>query len=149
MPILNGSSLTASDVHEILEAVYGVSPWTLEQIEADLERAETTYFALAEADKVIGFLAIQDLAGELEMTQLAVIPEWQGKGYGQQLLGALKDRPEAIFLEVRASNQPAISLYKKHGFEEVGRRQAYYHNPTEDALLMTRAERKKQNEKRE
>ncbi len=147
MPILNGSSLTASDVHEILEAVYGVSPWTLEQIEADLARPETTYLALSEAGKAIGFLAIQDLSGELEITQLAVLPDWQGKGYGRQLLATLKDRPEAIFLEVRASNRPAIGLYQKHGFEEVGRRQAYYHNPTEDALLMSRSAQINQNEK--
>ncbi|MGT2666441.1 ribosomal protein S18-alanine N-acetyltransferase [Streptococcus rifensis] len=147
MPILNGFSLTASDVHEILAAVYGVSPWTLEQIAADLARPETTYFALAEADEVIGFLAIQDLSGELEITQLAVLPDYQGKGYGRQLLEALKDRPEAIFLEVRASNRSAISLYQKQGFKEVGRRQAYYHNPTEDALLMARSAQINQNEK--
>ena len=40
-------------------------------------------------------------------------------------------------LEVRESNTPAIGLYRKLGFEEVGRRKGYYTNPKEDAILMT------------
>lgn len=41
-------------------------------------------------------------------------------------------------LEVRASNEPAVSVYRKLGFEEVGRRKNYYRNPKEDALIMRR-----------
>ena len=40
-------------------------------------------------------------------------------------------------LEVRASNAPAIALYMKHGFAQVGRRRGYYDDPKEDAILMT------------
>ena len=43
-----------------------------------------------------------------------------------------------LTLEVRASNAPAIALYRKHGFQEAGRRKDYYRDPTEDALLLTR-----------
>ena len=43
-----------------------------------------------------------------------------------------------LTLEVRASNEPAIALYRKHGFEEAGRRKNYYTKPTEDAIIMTR-----------
>ena len=43
-----------------------------------------------------------------------------------------------LTLEVRASNAPAIALYRKHGFEEAGRRKNYYTKPAEDAIIMTR-----------
>ena len=42
-----------------------------------------------------------------------------------------------LMLEVRAGNEPAIALYRKHGFVEVGRRKNYYEKPREDAILMT------------
>lgn len=43
-----------------------------------------------------------------------------------------------LTLEVRASNAPAIALYRKHGFQEAGRRKNYYQQPREDAIIMTR-----------
>jgi ribosomal-protein-alanine N-acetyltransferase len=42
-----------------------------------------------------------------------------------------------LTLEVRISNRPALDLYMKHGFEQVGRRRGYYEKPKEDAILMT------------
>ena len=87
---------------------------------------------------MIGFLALQDLAGELEITQLAVKKTYQGQGLANQLMEFLSDRPERIFLEVRASNQVARALYEKHGFLPVGQRKNYYQNPVEDAILMAR-----------
>lgn len=128
----------AEEILALLSDVYGVSPWNLEQIEADLKQANTEYFYLYEAQALIGFLAIQDLAGELEITQLAVKKAYQGQGLANQLMGFLADRPERIFLEVRASNQVAKALYEKHGFLPVGQRKNYYQNPVEDAILMAR-----------
>ena len=128
----------AEEILALLSDVYGVSPWNLEQIEADLKQANTEYFYLYEAQALIGFFAIQDLAGELEITQLAVKKAYQGQGLANQLMGFLADRPERIFLEVRASNQVARALYEKHGFLPVGQRKNYYQNPVEDAILMAR-----------
>lgn len=128
----------AEEILALLSDVYGVSPWNLEQIEADVKQANTEYFYLYEAQALIGFLAIQDLAGELEITQLAVKKAYQGQGWANQLMEFLVDRPERIFLEVRASNQVARALYEKHGFLPVGQRKNYYQNPVEDAILMAR-----------
>ena len=128
----------AEELLDLLSDVYGLSPWNLEQIEADLKQANTEYFYLYEAQALIGFLAIQDLAGELEITQLAVKKAYQGQGLANQLMEFLADRPERIFLEVRASNQVARALYEKHGFLPVGQRKNYYQNPVEDAILMVR-----------
>ena len=128
----------AEEIFALLSDVYGVSPWNLEQIEADLKQVNTEYFYLYEAQALIGFLAIQDLAGELEITQLAVKKAYQGQGLANRLMVFLVDRPERIFLEVRASNQVARALYEKHGFLPVGQRKNYYQNPVEDAILMAR-----------
>ena len=128
----------AEELLDLLSDVYGLSPWNLEQIEADLKQVNTEYFYLYEAQALIGFLAIQDLAGELEITQLAVKKAYQGQGLANQLMEFLADRPERIFLEVRASNQVARALYEKHGFQPVGQRKNYYQNPVEDAILMDR-----------
>ena len=128
----------AEEILALLSDVYGLSPWNLEQIEADLKQANTEYFYLYDDQDLIGFLALQDLAGELEITQLAVKKAYQGQGLANQLMGFLADRPEGIFLEVRVSNQVAKALYEKHGFQPVGQRKNYYQNPVEDAILMAR-----------
>ena len=128
----------AEEILALLSDVYGLSPWNLEQIEADLKQANTEYFYLYDDQILIGFLALQDLVGELEITQLAVKKAYQGQGLANQLMGFLADRPEGIFLEVRASNQVAKALYEKHGFQPVGQRKNYYQNPVEDAILMAR-----------
>ena len=97
----------AEEILALLSDVYGLSPWNLEQIEADLKQANTEYFYLYDDQILIGFLALQVLAGELEITQLAVKKAYQGQGLANQLMGFLADRPEGIFLEVRAGNQVA------------------------------------------
>ncbi|MFM7367380.1 MAG: ribosomal protein S18-alanine N-acetyltransferase, partial [Sphaerospermopsis kisseleviana] len=74
-------------------------------------------------------------------TILAVHPEYQGQGLGQALLYALlktaSDRGlERATLEVRVSNEKAISLYEKFGFKTAGKRPRYYQDNNEDALIL-------------
>jgi [ribosomal protein S18]-alanine N-acetyltransferase len=87
------------------------------------------------------FWAILD---EAHITLLAVHPDYQGQGLGQAMLWGLmqaaRDRAlERATLEVRASNQPAISLYSKFGFQLAGRRRRYYKDTNEDALILWRS----------
>ena len=89
---------------------------------------------------VVGFLALQYLVGELEVTNIAVLKAYQGRGYASQLMKHLEDRSEPIFLEVRTSNQVAQALYRRFGFENLGIRKNYYHEPQEDAVIMRREE---------
>lgn len=128
----------AQAVYAILSDVYETSPWSLEQIVSDMAQERNRYFFLEEEGQVLGFLAVQDLAGELEITQIAVRKQEQGKGYGAQLMAELDREEGDIFLEVRASNLAAQGLYKAKGFQEIGRRKAYYHAPVEDAIIMKR-----------
>lgn len=128
----------AKDVYQILKAVYGKSPWTYDQIFTDMERMDTDYFFAYDQKTVVGFIAVQQLIGEREITNLAVNPRYQRKGLGKMLLSYLDGIEEPIFLEVRASNSRAIMLYEQKGFKTVGKRKDYYRHPVEDALLMKR-----------
>lgn len=80
---------------------------------------------------------------EGELANIAVGAERRGQGFGRALLErvvetASDDGVTELFLEVRASNQIAIALYMKWGFEKVGLRTGYYSKPTEDALVLMR-----------
>ncbi|ESA55307.1 ribosomal protein S18-alanine N-acetyltransferase [Streptococcus pyogenes] len=128
----------AKNIYQLLEMVYGTSPWTLEQVLIDIWQDQTDYFLLYDHDKLLGFLAIQDLAGEVEMTQIAILPSHQGLGLASQLMTHLGSIESDIFLEVRESNHRAQGLYQKFGFKFIGKRPDYYRNPIETALLMKR-----------
>ncbi len=130
------ASVTA--VYEILSDVYPVSPWSEKQILSDMQQDNVDYFFVKKDEKIVGFLSISQLAGELEITNIAIKKAYQGHGLGSQLLADLDHVDFPIFLEVRASNTPAQALYKKCGFGIIGKRKQYYHEPVEDAIIMKR-----------
>ena len=90
---------------------------------------------------VVGYVGMYVVLQEGDITNIAVAKEVQGQGIGTKLLKELlevakKHGTETINLEVRVSNESAISLYKKHGFEIIGRRKNFYTKPEEDGYLM-------------
>ena len=88
-------------VYDILSDVYDKSPWTQEQILSDMQQDNVDYF-FVEVDKTaIGFLAIQQLVGELEITNIAVKKAHQGEGWGSQLLAHLDHVDFPIFQGVK------------------------------------------------
>ena len=124
----------APQLVEILDNVYGQSPWTLEQVLADIGQPQNWYALAYSGEELVGFLAIQENLYELEVVQIAVRKEWQGRGIAGQLLETVPQEKE-VFLEVREGNTPARTLYQK---QEIGCRKGYYHAPTEDAIMMKR-----------
>jgi len=91
--------------------------------------------------EVVGFCAIKKSPPELDVLKIGVRPDRQREGIGRALLqGALEravaDGCQQCFLEVRWSNEPAISFYRKEGFEVIGLRRNYYRHPIEDARVM-------------
>ena len=127
----------AQAIYAVMAAVYPVSPWTLEQIQADLSQDQTWYAVAYDGAEVIGFLAVQENLFEAEVLQIAVKKAYQGQKIATALFDFLPADKE-IFLEVRESNRPALLFYKKEKFEEIARRKAYYHDPVEDAIIMKR-----------
>jgi ribosomal-protein-alanine N-acetyltransferase len=91
--------------------------------------------------KALGFAALHRVLDEAELRNIAVDPAHQRRGLGRALLEEAKRRlltegVKRIYLEVRASNQPALELYLSLGFGVLSRRQQYYQNPDEDALVL-------------
>jgi len=102
-----------------------------------------THTALETPSKLIGLGCFWSILEEAHITLLAVNPEYQNKGLGKLLFYGLlylahQQGLERATLEVRVSNQTALSLYKKFGFEEVGKRRRYYQDTGEDALILWR-----------
>ncbi|MDH7499395.1 MAG: ribosomal protein S18-alanine N-acetyltransferase, partial [candidate division NC10 bacterium] len=91
--------------------------------------------------RVVGYVCLWVVRGEMQIANLAVHPSWRRKGIGRALLSyalGLGRRRQAkkVFLEVRVSNVAAQGLYRSFGFEVVGLRKGYYRLPPEDALIM-------------
>ena len=127
----------AQDIYAVMAAVYPVSPWTLEQIQADLSQDQTWYALTYDGAEVIGFLAVQENIFEAEVLQIAIKQTYQGQGIASALFAQLPTDKE-IFLEVRKSNQRAQAFYKKEKMAVIAERKAYYHEPVEDAIIMKR-----------
>ena len=94
------------------------------------------------AASLIGLAGFWLIGRSAHIMTLAIQDCWRGMGLGEWLLLALVMNGQALgattaTLEVRPSNQIAISLYKKYNFQEVGRRTAYYSDNGEDALILT------------
>lgn len=118
------------------------SPWSENAIKESMDAA--THFFVAVSDgNVIGYLGISAVADEGYITNIAVTENQRGRGVGTLLLDrcltlARELTLAFVSLEVRVSNERAISLYEKMGFSNEGRRKNFYTNPTEDAIIMTR-----------
>ncbi|MEW6658079.1 MAG: ribosomal protein S18-alanine N-acetyltransferase [Thermodesulfobacteriota bacterium] len=91
--------------------------------------------------QVWGYLIYWVVAEEMHILNLAVHPQQRRRGLARRLLTASlaqarKLGAQVAWLEVRPSNDPALSLYHSFGFQEVGRRPRYYDDTEEDALLL-------------
>ena len=127
----------AQAIYAVMTDVYPVSPWTLEQIQADLSQDQTWYALAYDGAEVIGFLAVQENLFEVEVLQIAVKRAYQGRGIASALFAQLATDKE-VFLEVRKSNNRAQAFYKKEKMVIIAERVAYYHDPVEDAIIMKR-----------
>lgn len=91
--------------------------------------------------KVAGYIGMYKVLNEGDITNIAVSPEYRGKGIGFALMNSLKELAagkniDNLILEVRESNYPAIHLYEKTGFIRAGIRKNFYEKPTENAIVM-------------
>ncbi len=89
-----------------------------------------------------GFIGYSEVIDETEITNIAVAKKLQKKGYARQLLRFLLDREKQagtynVYLEVRTLNLAARHLYQSEKFRELGKRKSYYHDPVEDAIIMS------------
>ena len=129
---------------EALEKLSFSSPWTQEQLKKQMKDHMHEFIAAVSDDaNVLGYVSMMYVLDEGYIANVAVSPEHRRKGIADKIINKLClicEELELSFvtLEVRATNTAAISLYAKHGFEQVGRRKNYYDLPKEDAILMTK-----------
>lgn len=127
---------------ERLEQVCFSVPWTEKQLRAQLPDDRHVFLVAERGGEVLGYVGLMYVLDEGYISNVAVSPDCRRQGIGAALIAELIRRAgqlELAFLtlEARASNAPAIRLYEKMGFQQVGRRKNYYQRPEEDAILMT------------
>lgn len=136
--------MTASHIEEIakLEKECFSSPWSEDGLKSELDNNFARFFVAFSGETIAGYIGSHNVLGEVYITNVAVFPEFRRNGVGKALVELLANEMKAenadfVTLEVRKSNQNAISLYEKCGFQKVGERRNFYEKPIEDAILMT------------
>ena len=124
-----------------LEKICFSDPWSERSVASELENKLAYWLVALEGETVAGYIGSQTVMEETDMMNVAVHPDFRRKGIAEALVSglvaALKENgSRCLTLEVRASNEPAIKLYEKLGFAQIGRRPKYYRNPREDALIL-------------
>ena len=124
-----------------LETVCFSDPWSEISIASELKNPLSLWLVAMDGATVVGYIGSQAVMGEADMMNVAVAPDYRRKGIAENLINRLVDAlaegdNHSLSLEVRESNQPAIALYQKLGFTQVGFRPGYYRNPREGALIL-------------
>ena len=115
-------------------------PWSEALIKKEISLEDSAFFVAESGGAPVGYALMKDAVDAGELCNIAVDASSRRCGAGRALVRAVADEAKrrgygAVYLEVRASNAAAISLYEDVGFVLVGNRKNYYRAPREDALL--------------
>lgn len=137
---------TAVDVDAIMaieHASFPTDAWSRETMAAEVAAPYSYYLVDADDGSIIGYggLRAADGSADADIQTIALLDAFRGQGRGRALLRALlaeavSRRAKEVFLEVRADNPSAESLYLSEGFQELGRRPGYYQPDNVDAIVM-------------
>jgi len=128
--------------HEIDKLSFTL-PWPERSLRFEVSDNPSARCWVAEQDgRVVGMLILWMIVDEAHIATVATHPEFRGQGIAEGLLiktleKAHAEGAQSALLEVRAGNEVAQALYRKHGFKVVGQRKRYYKDNSEDAVLMT------------
>jgi [ribosomal protein S18]-alanine N-acetyltransferase len=134
-----------NDLPELLaiESASFNHPWSKDSFLSEIKKVPASLYLIRRKPSacVLGYLCFWSMADEIQMLNLAVHPDCRRQGLGRRLMTFLfllaeEEGISKVFLEVRPSNQPAISLYRSLGFKTLYRRPGYYEPDEEDALVM-------------
>ena len=142
---INITKMTPDDVETVVEIeaeAYGEHHWSKASFYDEMNNNLAKYYCARTSDgKIAAFAGTWNIIDEAHITTIAVRPEFMRKHIGEALMVNILNDCYAsgikyLTLEVRASNIPAIELYKKYGFNSLGTRKGYYQDNNEDALIM-------------
>lgn len=124
-----------------LEQACFSQPWSERSLEQEIDNPDSLFLVYEEKQEIIGYIGMYLIMDEADITNIAVLESFRRKGYGTKLLMEAADRIfkggyQAMTLEVRKSNGPAIHLYEQAGFRVEGERKNFYESPREDAFIM-------------
>ena len=132
-------------LHRVMEIERGsfANPWSEANFRYLLADGEALCLGILHCGELIGYALGYFADRDFHLANFAVDPAWRKRGWGGQLLGrvlrlAAEQGASCCVLEVRSANRAARALYRKAGFQTVGRRAAYYSDPLDDAVLMER-----------
>lgn len=127
-----------------LESMTFSTPWSYDALAEELQNPLAVFYVAedVEAESAVGYVGMHHILDEGYITNVVVHPAYRRKGVASALLQELEAYAQAhgltrITLEVRASNQKAIALYEKMGYEEDGVRPGFYDSPKEDARIFS------------
>lgn len=134
--------LTYDDIAYVseMERKFFSTPWSEASIAHYMESGNMVFIVARCGTVPVGYAAVQCILDEGNLVSIGVDDGFRNMGIASELLDivyeqAYENGVRTIHLEVRPSNEAAISLYEKEGFVENGRRRDFYRDPMEDALL--------------
>lgn len=124
-----------------LERACFSDPWSENAFFSELSNPLSLWLVAVDGQRVAGYVGSQAVIDMADVMNVAVDPQYRRQGIAEHLMDELINQlrgkgVNALLLEVRVSNTPAISLYEKLGFYQVGIRPNYYFKPKEDALIL-------------
>lgn len=136
--------MKAEDIEQVaaLEAeAFGAEAWSADALRDAFLQSHYRFAVAVCEEEVVGYMGMYIVVGEANVTNIAVFQAYQGQGVGKRLLTYMVNLAQisncvGMTLEVRVSNQPAISLYQCAGFVSAGTRKQFYENPREDGEIM-------------
>ncbi len=141
--VISFRQMAAADIPTVvaIEAESFYDAWNANMVLDELNNSLTTYLVMEAEGRVIGYAGFWLVAGEAQITRVAVTEAERGKDYGTRLTAALIKQAwelgaEAITLEVRESNIAAQRAYLTCGFASEGVRPNYYEDNHENAVIM-------------
>jgi len=133
-----------------IEALSFSNPWSDDTFRGEIQNTSISFplvvvrrpdNPVAAGDEVVAYIIYWQIGDDVQINNVAVHPDCRGLGLGEAMMRHVIARVRAagasfVTLEVRQSNTPALTLYKKLGFEIMGTRKNYYTKPDEDAHVM-------------
>lgn len=137
-------TMTLDDLEQMKDTLYSDFDnfWSYNVLKQELENKNTTYIIAKKNNEILGFAGISVCLDEATLNNIVVKKSYRNRGIGGELLDSLIDlcsdqNMKTLTLEVDSQNEPAIHLYEKFGFKNLGIRKKYYNN-TRDAFIMTK-----------